>query len=723
MPTQLQLYRLGFEEPVSKETYENVKQKYQGALIFAKVQEYKDAEHKFNKNETGVQKGERNGQFFETTKTTIIGEGEEVIETEYNLGMPSYYIYANGIEYKVANADALEVVFNQVKILNGGEETEGSVRYIVEKAIQNLKFDANKFYEIVDHTKSNVDVSVVEGTDTSLLVLTAPGTDLVVKTGTDTPENEWPKHLKKPEVEGEVVEQPSDIWPAPQKGYYYIQTTPVIGTNDEYLSSSDAITKNRANAEKGTVDYEDYKVDSHKTAFIYDGEKWMALDGNVSADNVYFQDGIQRSVACGAFKTTDGEIVREGINYNLKEYLELMLLEEVWPETGSSTGKVIVPPFSLSIATIPNLTNVLYEASKNEANEIVFTEDKAQNNSLVEVGTTYGFKMDPLSQAITKNAETSYTGTASKMFGMKYGSANSADGPVEDISSIQTEVPVFHCTYDDTFNIGDAGIATSTITFDVSVGFDGMNDKSATAEHLDTNSTIQLTSAEIDLGTIVEGTNVATLSWSGSNIMSTRNRVDETTKDLDELPARYYASNKGALSPDKCLKKINSAKWSDTNNKASLASQSNTITITGVYPFYTNCGKIAKDEDACKTDAGKLSGATIGLNEDNLTKLSLFNYTSKGGVTKTYYLNWSAITEKQSSEEPNMHWYFYVPQTKKCTLSLDSICVNTNNGKWENEARLSKQQGSRNINGIEYDIYSYSAVAGALGMRVVITSK
>lgn len=104
-------------------------------MIFAKVQEYKDAEHKFNKNETGVQKGERNGQFFETTKTTIIGEGEEVIETEYNLGMPSYYIYANGIEYKVANADALEVVFNQVKILNGNEETEGSVRYIVEKAI------------------------------------------------------------------------------------------------------------------------------------------------------------------------------------------------------------------------------------------------------------------------------------------------------------------------------------------------------------------------------------------------------------------------------------------------------------------------------------------------------------------------------------------------------------------------------------------------------------
>lgn len=723
MATQLQLYRLGFDEPVSKETYENVKQKYKGALIFAKVQEYKDAEHKFNKSETGVQKGERNGQFFETTKTTIIGDGEEVIETEYNLGMPSYYIYANGIEYKVANADALEVVFNQVKILNGGEETEGSVRYIVEKAIKNLKFDANKFYEIVDHTKSNVDVSVVEGTDTSLLVLTAPGTDLVVKTGTDTPENEWPKHLEKPEVEGVVVEQPSDIWPAPQKGYYYIQTTPVIGTNDEYLSSSDAITKNRANAEKGTEDYQDYKVDSHKTAFIYDGEKWMALDGNVSADNVYFQDGIQRTAQWGVKDATkDGAIAREGINYNLKEYLEYMLLEEIYPPCSVSQGECPTPAaYTLSIGRPSDLSTYFYEV--NSIDDLASATKNASTTTFTEVGKKYGFKMEPITQTITYNDNIEYiNGTASKITGMTYGSADALDGEKHiSITSKESNKPVCYFTYSDNFSNEEASqnIASATLNFQRTKGFTGMQNSAETIEGLNqTNATISISSDIVSLGTIIEGTNSASLVHSCTAYASRSIDADRTT-NLSKIDTTYIISNKGNVSKDN-TKSTEAKTWSNANSNANIANATKNISIIGVYPFFTN-----GVEDKSYKSANEFAQlVTISDNEETrkTKKLNLKNYTTK--TTFDYYINFWKHDEGESTPLE-----FYVPASTAYKFDIKFTGLNgssydTDNGAADLQDLFQKQAQEISIDGVDvkYIVYRLSTGnQGAQSVRVRIT--
>lgn len=134
----VKFFRLGFDNPVSKETYRNLiaTDAANGGIIFAKV-----------KDEDGS---------FDTSSSKPVP--------------PSYYIWANGIEYKVANADGLNYAINTLNILLGDSiSNPRSINTMIEEALAEYELTAAKFMEIVDTANSNVEIKIVD----SSLVLTA----------------------------------------------------------------------------------------------------------------------------------------------------------------------------------------------------------------------------------------------------------------------------------------------------------------------------------------------------------------------------------------------------------------------------------------------------------------------------------------------------------------------------------------------------------------------
>lgn len=68
------------------------------------------------------------------------------------------------------------------------------------------------------------------------------------------------------------------------------------------------------------------------TAYIYDGEKWVAMDGNYDAENVYFKDDILVTTKVGTIQTlTNGQATLTAKGKNVKQVLSALLAERKYP--------------------------------------------------------------------------------------------------------------------------------------------------------------------------------------------------------------------------------------------------------------------------------------------------------------------------------------------------------------------------------------------------------
>lgn len=68
------------------------------------------------------------------------------------------------------------------------------------------------------------------------------------------------------------------------------------------------------------------------TAYIYDGEKWVAMDGNYDAENVYFKDDILVTTKIGTIQTlTNGQATLTAKGKNVKQVLSALLAERKYP--------------------------------------------------------------------------------------------------------------------------------------------------------------------------------------------------------------------------------------------------------------------------------------------------------------------------------------------------------------------------------------------------------
>ena len=69
------------------------------------------------------------------------------------------------------------------------------------------------------------------------------------------------------------------------------------------------------------------------TAYVYDGAKWVAMDGNYNADNVYFDEDMLVTKEIGYITLTNGQGTIPSSGKNIKEVFEAMFVKEQNPST------------------------------------------------------------------------------------------------------------------------------------------------------------------------------------------------------------------------------------------------------------------------------------------------------------------------------------------------------------------------------------------------------
>ena len=360
----------------------------------------------------GLNGGVSNASYLEYTNTR---DGRIVfaqVKGE-NAGDPlEHYIWANGVEYHVADASALHKIEHTLNVLLDGAPIDTSIGKMIQDALDGYELTAENFVKLVDSSNSNVKVSILD----SSIVLTAPGSHANITVGTVSPEE-------------------SGL--APSHGDYYV---------------------------KEEVITEKLGAEPRRTAYIYnaDDEIWQALDGNVDATNVFFKNGVNRTAAIGVLPATaNGEIENEGKAMNLKELLEYYLVEEMYPTVLASTGIANVSKYTITLDKPNDLTTYM---------------DHTDKLVEVGTKYTFASKGFSIKESATHDGKSTYTSNKSTITGMNFGAATTVGGEVDTNKTTAEAGPITTtASYNDNFdeatatvtltnNRGFTGISTSTNT-------------------------------------------------------------------------------------------------------------------------------------------------------------------------------------------------------------------------------------------------------------------
>lgn len=99
------------------------------------------------------------------------------------------------------------------------------------------------------------------------------------------------------------------------------------------------------------------------TAYVYDGEKWCAMDGNYSAENVYFDSDLTYTAPIGVMTVpSSGAGTISAAGKNVKEVLASILAEEKNPVTTQPAASVKITEGSGTFE-IGTHKNISYSAS------------------------------------------------------------------------------------------------------------------------------------------------------------------------------------------------------------------------------------------------------------------------------------------------------------------------------------------------------------------------
>lgn len=100
------------------------------------------------------------------------------------------------------------------------------------------------------------------------------------------------------------------------------------------------------------------------TAYVYDGKKWCAMDGNYSAENVYFDSDLTYTAPIGVMAVpSSGAGIISAAGKNVKEVLASILAKEANPTTTEPAASVTVTIPGGSTFEIGTHKNVTYNAS------------------------------------------------------------------------------------------------------------------------------------------------------------------------------------------------------------------------------------------------------------------------------------------------------------------------------------------------------------------------
>jgi hypothetical protein len=94
------------------------------------------------------------------------------------------------------------------------------------------------------------------------------------------------------------------------------------------------------------------------TAYVYNGTKWVAMDGNYNAENVYFDEDFTFTTKIGTVQTlTNGSTTKAAAGKNIKEFLASLFAAEANPsKTDPSVSITLTNSGAHEVGTVLNPT-------------------------------------------------------------------------------------------------------------------------------------------------------------------------------------------------------------------------------------------------------------------------------------------------------------------------------------------------------------------------------
>lgn len=170
---------------------------------------------------------------------------------------------------------------------------------------------------------------------------------------------------------------------------------------------------------KGDVAYVKRLIHSDKysyTGYVYNGTSWAAMDGNYSADNVYFDQDMMVTKEIGYITLTNGSGTIPSAGKNLTEVFEAMFVKEAQPT-------VTDPSVSLTATGNNGTTGKAYEVGTS----VTPTYSASLNVGSYTYGPATGVTEQP-----TDETETGWKITATGVDGFKTAKSGSFDAIIVD---------------------------------------------------------------------------------------------------------------------------------------------------------------------------------------------------------------------------------------------------------------------------------------------------
>ena len=140
-----------------------------------------------------------------------------------------------------------------------------------------------------------------------------------------------------------------------------------------------------------------------KTAYYYDNNQWVAMDGNVNAENVYFSQDLITTSEVGNITLTNGQATIPAAGKNLKQVFDTIFVQEQNPVTVPPSVSVSMPQagrYEVGSTVTPSYSATLnpgsysYDASTGVTATSWSVTDTASHSATSNTGSFDGFTVE-----------------------------------------------------------------------------------------------------------------------------------------------------------------------------------------------------------------------------------------------------------------------------------------------------------------------------------------
>ena len=226
--------------------------------------------------------------------------------------------------------------------------------------------------------------------------------------------------------------------------------------NDQTNTYQDNITTDGKNIGDVAVVTGDHNI---KTAYVWNGTAWAAMDGNYNAENVYFDEDLVSTYAIGNVTLTNGQGTVEATGKNLKEVWSSIFQKPTDPTVDTPTTTLTatgnterevgytfnMPTATLTVTDIgsysygPADTGVRFPIGSLEIVQDDKTTNKVSNNSVYTKGNTITLTAENTKGNTYGDTAISYKFTATSKY--------IPDASVIPVNNLGTEKPALRIGY------------------------------------------------------------------------------------------------------------------------------------------------------------------------------------------------------------------------------------------------------------------------------------